>query len=432
VRDRFGEYGICGFYAFRRGEKPVLEHFLFSCRVLQMGVEQTIHASLGSPTIDSTDAAALATFTSAFSSPPDWVTLRHDDGPTADASAAGTNGEVVQHRYKLTLIGPCELTTIDDIVRHATASTIAVESDLMFRTEGGHNIAHFGHHAFMRLASQPEIASEYASDLARVPWFDKRLLNESYFANEDKPGVILVSAVRNAQCADYRHRSGKFSVPCDYYRIGNLDITKRENRDQVFPFLNGYIGKTPPEFLDWFAENFEFTGPIGEEAYAAHLAWLVDALPSNKRLVLLNVTDPKLWPPNEEPEDSRADGVVNALAAHHEMINRTIAACAKAHPDKVAVIDINEAIPSPDDMHKMDPNFVTPSGRKLNREAILTYTYYHYSRRVYVNVASKLLEVLGAWGWVEQDALERARARTAQLPPQQRAWELKTADAPAR
>ncbi len=40
VRDRYGDYGMCGLVAVGRGD--VLDHFLFSCRVLDMGIEQAL------------------------------------------------------------------------------------------------------------------------------------------------------------------------------------------------------------------------------------------------------------------------------------------------------------------------------------------------------------------------------------------------------
>ena len=40
VRDKFGSYGICGFYVLNK-EYNKLEQFLFSCRVMNMGIERT-------------------------------------------------------------------------------------------------------------------------------------------------------------------------------------------------------------------------------------------------------------------------------------------------------------------------------------------------------------------------------------------------------
>lgn len=51
VIDKYGDYGISGFYALKLTEKRLV-HFLFSCRTMGMGVEQYVYAKLGHPSID--------------------------------------------------------------------------------------------------------------------------------------------------------------------------------------------------------------------------------------------------------------------------------------------------------------------------------------------------------------------------------------------
>lgn len=48
VSDRFGDYGIVGFFVLRDKK---LEHFVFSCRTLNMGVEQYVYHTLNCPEI---------------------------------------------------------------------------------------------------------------------------------------------------------------------------------------------------------------------------------------------------------------------------------------------------------------------------------------------------------------------------------------------
>src|SRR5207248_253738 len=51
-RDRYGDHGIVGFYMLKRWEHPPqfkLLHFLFSCRTMNMGIEQFVYEYLGKP-----------------------------------------------------------------------------------------------------------------------------------------------------------------------------------------------------------------------------------------------------------------------------------------------------------------------------------------------------------------------------------------------
>jgi len=45
--DKYGDYGLVGFFAFdERKTKRKLEHFYFSCRILNMGIEQSVYRHL--------------------------------------------------------------------------------------------------------------------------------------------------------------------------------------------------------------------------------------------------------------------------------------------------------------------------------------------------------------------------------------------------
>lgn len=57
VQDKYGDYGVAGFFMLWRafkdaGVKNYLFHFVFSCRVMNMGVEQYVYEYLGRPVID--------------------------------------------------------------------------------------------------------------------------------------------------------------------------------------------------------------------------------------------------------------------------------------------------------------------------------------------------------------------------------------------
>lgn len=49
VVDNFGDYGIIGFYTLRNGR---LIHYVFSCRIMSMGIEQWVYAKLNFPEIE--------------------------------------------------------------------------------------------------------------------------------------------------------------------------------------------------------------------------------------------------------------------------------------------------------------------------------------------------------------------------------------------
>jgi FkbH-like protein len=98
VADKYGDYGITGYFVLHRiGAKNNLLHFAFSCRTMNMGVEQYVYARLQSPAIKIVPPVAnpISSFAKV-----DWITEGH----------AGTHqlGHATSSK-KLLLLGGCEL-----------------------------------------------------------------------------------------------------------------------------------------------------------------------------------------------------------------------------------------------------------------------------------------------------------------------------------
>lgn len=100
VRDRYGYYGVCGYFETRRrAAKVTFEHFLFSCRVLNMGVEQFLYQHLDYPIMKKTPDAVSELSESQIV---DWITIVADAELVGDATAS-------EMGLSLCLHGPCEL-----------------------------------------------------------------------------------------------------------------------------------------------------------------------------------------------------------------------------------------------------------------------------------------------------------------------------------
>jgi FkbH-like protein len=98
VRDKFGYYGICGFYEITPPYRAM--HFLFSCRVLNMGVEQFIYQKLRFPWVKIEKPCAGKLEKKHLV---DWITV------VEDAERSDKPVRQPQTEIKLCLRGPCEL-----------------------------------------------------------------------------------------------------------------------------------------------------------------------------------------------------------------------------------------------------------------------------------------------------------------------------------
>lgn len=97
VSDRYGDYGMVGYFLLRRPNAKANEllHFAFSCRIMNMGVEQYVYNQLGSPNINIIGPVSnpIKSFNSV-----DWIR----DGSSASSSDASSDKHLL-------LLGACDL-----------------------------------------------------------------------------------------------------------------------------------------------------------------------------------------------------------------------------------------------------------------------------------------------------------------------------------
>lgn len=104
VADRYGSYGICGFFMTRHNRAL---HFLFSCRAMNMGVEQFVWHVIGKPRIMSPSDV-----NSVIGDRPGWITVVNDadrnDEPRVQSDAV---------KPRLCLRGACDLSMMAHYLR---------------------------------------------------------------------------------------------------------------------------------------------------------------------------------------------------------------------------------------------------------------------------------------------------------------------------
>ena len=95
VTDRFGDYGIVGFYALKDSK---LVHFVFSCRTLGMGVEQYVYRFLACPKIDIKGDVS----SDLFGVDPDWINQKSLEFCQGKKDKTSTQSKIL-------IKGPCDM-----------------------------------------------------------------------------------------------------------------------------------------------------------------------------------------------------------------------------------------------------------------------------------------------------------------------------------
>jgi len=360
VRDRYGDYGICGFFSLSPHHGPrdggasdggVLPDFLFSCRLLNMGVEQWLYDFLGRPPV--TQAGEVA---SPLEGSVDWITR---DDALFDAEAArsvgrpgaGTTGGQPD---RVLMVGGCDLAAVEQFLGGDIVTAFS-------HTGPNGSFVYVGHTETIR-QSASGISPEQGRLVDRIPFLDQGVF-ASPAVVAPRYDVLVLSVLTDYTQGLYRHRDLGLIVPWHQH---NLDATDRDN----WPWIERRFGREGVDraFLEWFAEEFEFLGGITVDRFQQNIRWLAATIPSGARLVLLNGAEVPIQRPTEPDRH-----------LHHRAMNAALTQVVAELPN-ASVCDVRAFAAGPDD---------------------LMSDIRHYRRHVYLQMAEEIRAV-GASGLTSQ------------------------------
>jgi FkbH-like protein len=213
VWDRYGDYGICGFFLVR-GIKAAgelrLEHFVFSCRTLGMGIEQWVYELLGRPHLE-----IVGEVLSDFSRKADWISA------ASDLSPSKIHGE--QLFGDVVIRGGCELEVLEHFFRaHGRSVTSEV-----FTAHNGHNIPRQS--SFMLSQAVKGLTKEHSGLIAKLgmeDWF----YDTSLFESRADGSLIVYSPTGDAMLPIQRHKQTGF---CTAIWINGAILPSNPDRTEV-------------------------------------------------------------------------------------------------------------------------------------------------------------------------------------------------------
>lgn len=129
VEDNYGKYGLIGFYSLRNN---VLEHFLFSCRTMGMGVEQFVYGYLKYPDINI--ILPVSGEINRDTVMPDYITLVHDNF-NHDTSIRKNNAKILMK-------GPCDL---EVVASYLETNDINLDTEFNFIDSNGNQLDFYNH-----------------------------------------------------------------------------------------------------------------------------------------------------------------------------------------------------------------------------------------------------------------------------------------------
>lgn len=267
VSDKFGDYGIVGFYALKNNE---LIHFVFSCRTLGMGIEQYVYNYLGRPQLN-----VVGDVISDLSSTelPGWINQNGLDEKESDKMQIDDLKE-----HTVLIKGPCDLFQVYPYI----ANTELFDTDFTHTTNEGVLIESTSHTTHLVEAVRLNEQQKTLID-KEVPFVGLDVYDESIYKNDYK--VVIISVLPDANLGVYQRKGTE-------ERFAFLEylhpMTDPQNWDKIISGEYHNAGfKFTREMLKKFSEEYEFLGRNTPQQTVENLELVRQHLPSDCELCIM-------------------------------------------------------------------------------------------------------------------------------------------------
>ena len=348
ARDRYGDYGVIGFIAL---QDNALIHFLFSCRVLGMGIEQYTYRRFGCPSLSVQGDVAVQLDSDEVV---DWIEETDDSDAVYEEECANTSEKA------LLLKGPCDIRSLFSYF----AETDRVDTEFTYTNDNGIAIEQINHtwHVVQSLLVDKKALGEIAESL---PFGDINMYSDKMFSDKGYKAVCY-SVLTDSNLGVYRRKADGVYLAFGEYTYPLTDPEYRED------YINGRIFtancKFTKDFLEWFSDNFDFVGRISADQFRKNLKTIRENLDGDCHLTIITGVELPY-------ENNVSKHYVGRENNHREF--RKIAEEVAAEYKNTHIVSINEYVKEQSDFNEH---------------------YNHYQKRVYYNMAMDLIYLLRSFG----------------------------------
>lgn len=264
VSDDFGDYGIVGFYAIR-GNRAV--HYLFSCRILGMAVEQYVYMMLDCPEIQVIGDVANSLNDHYI---PEWI---NQDVELQSAKKE----QKKQFSKKVLMKGPCDMEQMFSFIKKSKQiiTEFTYTNDKGVTTEG-HN------HTGQLLTALSCEEEKRKTIINEIEWFDENMLTTEL--KHQTFDVVVYSLLNDGNLGLYRRKkSGEQVALCEKI----YDLTDENNWDL---YMTGSIFTSNIRFcrddLERFSDLYEYI-PNDGTVTVQNLEQIYPKIRAEKLIILL-------------------------------------------------------------------------------------------------------------------------------------------------
>lgn len=339
VTDRFGDYGLVGFYALKDDK---LVHFCFSCRTLGMGIEQYVYIKLGRPKLE---IVGEVISNLECESLPGWINQEKTDNKDISFNADSAS------EHSVLIKGPCDLF---QVLPYISDKSI-IDTEFTYTNKSGITIESTGHTT--NIVEAIRLSDEQKNIIIKeVPFADIGMYSNAMYKNKYKLAVI--SILSDANLGVYRRKeTGERLV----FSEGCNPITDPKNWDSYIKGeyrCSGY--KFTKEKLEQFASKYEFVGINTPEQIVENLKFIREHL-SNDCLLAVMLGGELYYEKNTFPAYENRHKV-------HKEINDAIRAVADELD--IRLIDINKYLVDQSSFYDHFNHYIKPVYYSLAGEIV--------------------------------------------------------------
>lgn len=340
VTDKFGDYGIVGFYA-KTGNR--LEHFVFSCRTLGMGIEQYVYNLLGRP-----ELTIIGEVISDLSSTelPAWINQNNG----VQSAEKMKIRKIEQHQVLIK--GPCDLFQIFPYI----ADTEMFDTEFTYALNDGLTIESTGHttHIVESHRLSPEQKNIVINE---VPFTDIEMYSDALFTKGYK--VAIISILADANLGVYRRKeTGERIAVMEYIH----PLTDESSWDGIVSGEYPHTGfNFNEQILKDFSEKYEFVGRNSAQTTLENLKYIREHLADECMLVVM--LGGELY-----YEKNTFEAYMDRHIVHKEM-NELIREWAEEMPN-VRLIDVNKYLVDQSSFYDHFNHYIKPVYYKIAGEIV--------------------------------------------------------------
>ena len=335
AEDKYGNYGICGFYSLDKKNNKLV-HFLFSCRIINMGIEQFVYSYLGSPELEIRGEVA-----SKLKGEPDWIRVEED-------LRIENSKPKEKNNINILFKGPCDLYSSLSYIN----ADCNIDTEFPYWNKSLVYILAHTHTAFIEQTHK--FSKEKLADLSRrFPFPNQDEFKSRFF--DKKYNLIFLSLLTVTHSGLYINKSdGSYAM----FGYADCDITDENNWEKILAPIPAEARAMNIMMLKEFKKDYVFAGNPPVDTVIKNLKYIKDNTKADIVLIL----------GSEIPTDKTLAGYEN-MAERHKILNRAVRENFK---NQIEFIELTDFI-------KNDEDYI---------ECIN-----HFSRRVYAELAEKIIDI---------------------------------------